>query len=98
MLAVGHALGGEASARLGRLVHLSMRADTFVGTLRVSPLPVFPMPRLLGVDDFAFRKRHTYSMLLVDLEQRRSVDMLPDRRAETLARWLREHPGVEVIA
>ena len=36
--------------------------------------------------------------MLVDLERNKVVDLLPDRRAGTLATWLREHPGVEVIA
>jgi transposase len=53
---------------------------------------------VLGVDDFALRKRYTYGTILVDLERRQPVALLPERTAEPVAQWLREHPGVEIIA
>ena len=53
--------------------------------------------RILGVDDWAFRKGHTYGTILCDLERRRPVDLLPERSAESLRQWLLPHPEVEII-
>ena len=53
--------------------------------------------RVLGIDDFALLKGNTYATLLVDLEARRPLDVLPGRDADPLADWLRGHPEVAVI-
>jgi transposase len=95
---VGAALGGEGSARL--LQHLSMpaSADTVLRLVRSLPLPEPEPPRVVGVDDWALRKGRTYGTIVVDLERRRVLDLLPDRTAETLAGWLGRQPQVAVVA
>jgi hypothetical protein len=52
---------------------------------------------ILGVDDFAFRRGRDYGTILVNVETGKPVDVLRDREADTLANWLKDHPGTAVI-
>src|SRR5438128_159166 len=98
LIALGVALGGKAGVRLGHAWDVQVSRNTLLRLLRRQPAPSFPPPRVLGVDDFALRKRQTYGTILVDLERRQPVALLQERTAAPVAQWLREHPGVEVIA
>ena len=57
-----------------------------------------PPPRVIAVNDWAWRRGRRYGSIVVDLERNTVLDLLPDRQAETLAAWLRQHPGIEVVA
>ena len=63
-----------------------------------TPLPELPPPKTVGVDDFAFKKRLSYGTILVDLDQHRPIDLLPDPNADTLADWLKQHPSIDTLA
>lgn len=54
--------------------------------------------RVLGVDDWAKRKGQRYGTILVDLERGQIVDLLADRTAEPLVKWLENHPEIEIVS
>ena len=91
----GLAVGAEPGARLLGQLRMAASPDTVLRLVYRHPTPTAETPR---VDDWAWRKGRAWGTILIDLERRRPVDLLPDRTAASVSTWLRGHPGVEVVA
>ncbi len=95
---LGFAAGGEAGARLAGRLGLTTSGDTLLRILRATPAPSWPLPAVIGIDDFALCRGRSYGTILVDLERHCPLDLLPTRTAEAVAARLQASPSVTVVA
>ncbi|WP_346283215.1 ISL3 family transposase [Bradyrhizobium sp. BRP22] len=96
-LAIGFAVGGEPGARLSHKLAMPVSGDTLLQMMHSAPLPDFVAPTV-GIDDWAWRRGQRYGTIICDLERNCGLDLLPDRKADSVARWLKRWPGIKVVA
>jgi transposase len=94
---IGLALGGNAGARLAARLRLPTSASTLLRLVRAAPIPHSPALKVIGVDEWAWRRGHRYGTILVDLMTHQVVDLLPDRSAASVAAWLAQHPTITAV-
>ena len=92
------ALGGKAGARLAAHQGIGVSRMTLLRLIHADPAVEPPPPRVIGIDDGSRRRGRRDGSIIVDLERHRTIDLLPDRTAETFATWLRAPPGSEIIS
>jgi transposase len=95
---LGLVAGGQMGTRQADRTGIATTPSTLLRHLMQLPAPAIRAVRILGVDDFAWKKRFTYGTIVVDLERRKIIDVLADRESTTVEAWLRAHPEVDVVS
>ncbi len=95
---LGLRVGGQAGADAGSELGLSGSRDTILRLVRLWKQSAQSSPRVIGLDDWAHKRRLRYGTLICDLESSRPIDLLPDRSVESVAAWLKQHPSIEVVS
>lgn len=96
--AIGLAASAEVSERLAPRLGMKVKAPTLLRYLRAIPdAPVTEVTKL-GMDDFALRRADSYGTILINLETRRPLELLPDRTAEAVKPWLARHPEIQLVS
>jgi transposase len=90
--------GGQAGADTGSELGFSGSRDTILRLVHQSRRPAGQEPHVIGLDDWAWKRRLRYGTLICDLERGLPIDLLPDRTVETVSAWLQKHPTINTIS
>ena len=89
----------EASARIMKSMNIKISGDTIIRLLlkRYSKQPAETCGSSIGIDDFAFKKRHTYGTIIVDEATHNPVAVLDGRDGTALKEWLKQNKHVTTV-
>ena len=95
---IGLATCGKGGAKLAARLGMQTTRQTILR--RIMDLPDLPPGSILylGRDAFSFRRGYRFGTILVNLENRRVVDLLPDREADSSVDWMRQHPDLMAVS
>lgn len=96
LLEMAHISSAEGAAQIAGVVGYFTSGDSLLRRQRREQVMI-PEPRVIGVDEFAFRRGITYGTVIVDLEKHRPIAVLESDQADPFSEWLLAHPGIEII-
>ncbi len=91
-------VGGRAGAKVTEQLAIKVSRQTLIRRiLKAAPSEII-VPRIIGIDDFALRRGQVYGTLMIDLERRKALDLIPSREASDVTEWLKKYPKVEIVS
>jgi transposase len=94
---VGFAVGSRAGARLAHALGLPGSSRTILRVIHRMPFPLSAAPRVIGLDEWAWRRGRRFGTIVCDLERHQVIDLLPERSAPSVAQWLQAHSTVAIV-
>src|SRR5579862_2556145 len=100
LLHLTYIIGGDAATRIARMLGLLVSPDSLLKRMKKQANKCHPLntPRAVGIEDFAFRRGDRYGTILIDLQTRKPLDLLADREGATVEKWLKDHPGIQIVS
>ncbi|HEU5380655.1 MAG TPA: ISL3 family transposase [Ktedonobacteraceae bacterium] len=95
---IGLSTCGKGGARLAARLGIQTSRQTILRRIMALPDPTHGTVFHLGIDEFAFRRGYRFGTVLVNLESHRVIDLLPDRRQDSAAAWMQQHPDIQIVS
>jgi len=95
---LGREQGGASGARSAQLQGIQVTARAILRFMHALALPPIVDPQVIGIDDWAWKRGQRYGTIVVDLERKKPIALLPDRSQQTVTQWLKRYPTINIVA
>ena len=95
---LGREQGGASGARNATLQSIQVTSRAILRFMHALPLPTIAPPRIIGLDEWAWKRGQCYGAIVVDLERKKPIALLPDRSKPTVIQWLKRYPTIKIVA
>jgi transposase len=95
---LGREQGGTSGAHSATLLGMQVTARTILRFMHTLPLPPIISPRIIGLDEWAWKRGQRYGAVVVDLERKKPIALLADRSQQTVTQWLKRYPTISIVA
>ncbi len=90
-------ISARKSSYISKLMNFPVSPSTCLRLVYRCNIPSHRDVRHIGIDDWAYRKGHSYGTIVVDRETGKAIDLIKSRDNIDIISWLREHPNIESV-
>ncbi|SDH69531.1 zinc-finger of transposase IS204/IS1001/IS1096/IS1165 [Alteribacillus persepolensis] len=95
---IAFSTSAEQGSRLSKQLDVPVSAAALLRLIRKTSLHSPSPSDAVGIDEWAYLKRHRYGVLICDLYTRRPIALLEEFSADAVRQWMSEHKNVRVVS